>query len=65
MTTSYTFTDANLNSADYRLSQRPTPLSTEQRIKLLRRYMEDRAEFAWMESYKQVQRELAELEAAA
>ena len=62
MATSYTSYNANVNSADYRLSQRPTPLPIEARIKLLRRYLADRAEFAWMPSYKQAEQELKELE---
>jgi hypothetical protein len=53
----------NLQTADWRIRQNPAPLSTEARIKLLRRYLADRYEFAWMESYKKAERELAELEA--
>jgi hypothetical protein len=62
MATSYTSYNANVNSADYRLNQRPASVTTEAKIAHLRRYLADRAEFAWMESYKQVERELRALE---
>jgi hypothetical protein len=62
MAKAYTFTDANINSAAYRADRRPAPVSTEAKIAQLRKYLADRAEFAWMNSYKKVQQELAALE---
>ncbi len=57
------FVSINLQTADYRLGQRPTPLPIEVRIKLLRKALADRWEFSWMESYKRDAALLAELEA--
>jgi hypothetical protein len=63
MATAYTFTDANINSAAYRLEQRRPSVSTQAKIAHLRRYLADRAEFAWQPTYKAVEAELRSLEA--
>jgi hypothetical protein len=65
MASNYSYTNANLNSADYRLNQRRTTLTTEQRIKLMRKWLEEHKDFAWCESYRQYAAELKALEGQA
>lgn len=64
MSTSYTYTNANINSASYRLDQKRTPLTPEQKIKCMRKWLAEHADFAWSENYKTYAAELKALEEA-
>lgn len=58
------YTEANLNSASYRLGYRPQPQTPAQRIARLERYIERCGAWgSWTETYKDAERELAELKA--
>lgn len=64
MSTSYTYTNANINSASYRLDQKRAPLTTEQRVKLMKKWLSEHADFAWTDSYRTYAAELKALEEA-
>lgn len=60
MASSYVAT--NLQTQDYRTTVRPAPVSREQKVAHLRRWLAERSEQAWRESYKAAAQELAVLE---
>lgn len=58
----YTTTAANINSAAFRLDQRPGAATREQRIAALRKYLVRAERFSYTQTYREAQAELAALE---
>lgn len=54
----------NINSAAYRLSLRPRPLTVEQEIAKIERYLVEMAHASWTGTYKSQVARLAELKEA-